>query len=245
MLQELSGFLLARQAGTRELAWTLAHHRQPATRFIQGLAAPGRDVPHWLALLRERLARTVLAHPVEAMALRVTALQPLRPQTMRLDGEQSTPAQDWPQLVETLRARLGDEAVLGVQCRNDHRPEQAWQPATLDGHGPASTRAGRPLSLAAKPLGLSLRDGVSSSDTPGRPLWLLSEPLVLPLRDGLPCLGTPLHLESGPERLESGWWDGGDIARDYFIARDAHHGRYWIYRERRGERRWFLHGYFA
>ncbi len=220
LLQELAGFLIARQAGTQQLQWTLAHHHQPATLILQGLAAPNRDPPHLLKLLRERLARSSIEHPVEGIALRVTELQPLRPHALTLDGEREAPAQDWPQLVETLRARLGDEAVQGLQCRDDHRPEQAWQASPLGSRGPALSHLGRPL-------------------------WLLPEPVSLRHRDGAPYLDAPLHIEVGPERLESGWWDGGDITRDYFIARDERHSRYWIFRERRGERRWFLHGYFA
>jgi protein ImuB len=58
----------------------------------------------------------------------------------------------------------------------------------------------------------------------------------------------PWVLRDGPERIESGWWDGADIRRDYFVA-DTHEGATaWIYRDHRygvedGE--WFLHGLFA
>jgi len=30
-----------------------------------------------------------------------------------------------------------------------------------------------------------------------------------------------LVLEQGPERIESGWWDGRGVARDYYIARQC------------------------
>jgi protein ImuB len=52
-------------------------------------------------------------------------------------------------------------------------------------------------------------------------------------------------LLGGPERIETAWWDGGDIARDYYIARDLHGVRLWIFRERRSPHRWFLHGVFG
>jgi protein ImuB len=50
---------------------------------------------------------------------------------------------------------------------------------------------------------------------------------------------------SATERIESGWWDRRGIGRDYFIARTAEGSRVWIYRERAGRRRWYLHGYFG
>ena len=51
-------------------------------------------------------------------------------------------------------------------------------------------------------------------------------------------------LEEGPERIESGWWDGKDIARDYYIVRRAGGARLWVFQERQS-RRWYLHGMFA
>ena len=54
-----------------------------------------------------------------------------------------------------------------------------------------------------------------------------------------------LELLAGPERIESGWWDGADVQRDYYIASDAHGARLWIYRECAGAKQWFLHGIFG
>ncbi|MEE8287024.1 MAG: hypothetical protein V3R72_10050, partial [Gammaproteobacteria bacterium] len=62
---------------------------------------------------------------------------------------------------------------------------------------------------------------------------------------GDPWLEGRLHLARGPERIESGWWDGHDIARDYFQALHASGTCYWIYRELREQRAWYLHGVFA
>jgi hypothetical protein len=50
-------------------------------------------------------------------------------------------------------------------------------------------------------------------------LWLLVEPHLL--EDGdQPCFEGVLELEQGPERIESGWWDGRDVRRDYYVARN-------------------------
>ena len=69
-----------------------------------------------------------------------------------------------------------------------------------------------------------------------RPLWLLPKPL--------PCHDGRLKLTSGPERIESGWWDGGDVARDYYVAKDRNGAQLWVYCDRlSGE--WYVHGVFA
>ncbi|MCD9006122.1 DNA polymerase Y family protein [Luteimonas sp. XNQY3] len=72
---------------------------------------------------------------------------------------------------------------------------------------------------------------------PPRPLWLL--PQAVPLRDAR------LRIVSGPERLESGWWDGEDARRDYYVLETSRGQRAWAF-ARPGERDgWMLHGWFA
>jgi protein ImuB len=69
-----------------------------------------------------------------------------------------------------------------------------------------------------------------------RPLWLLPHPLR--------CQEDRLVLKTGPERIESGWWDGIDVARDYYVALDRNGSRLWVYCDRSSEE-WFVHGLFA
>ena len=55
-------------------------------------------------------------------------------------------------------------------------------------------------------------------------------------------------LRDGPERIESGWWDGADVRRDYFVADTPDGATAWIYRDHRygvDDGEWFLHGLFA
>ena len=58
-------------------------------------------------------------------------------------------------------------------------------------------------------------------------------------------LGGSLELEHGMERIESGWWDGADVARDYFVARNGQGERYWVFRDLPQARQWWLHGVFG
>ena len=70
-----------------------------------------------------------------------------------------------------------------------------------------------------------------------RPLWLLPQPRPIESRR--------LHRLSGPERIETGWWDGREIARDYFVAQTGDGRRLWIYRCHAQRGVWYLHGLFA
>jgi protein ImuB len=136
-----------------------------------------------------------------------------------------------PALVEHLRARLGVEAVYGIRLVSEHRPENAWRVAEPVLEREPAPDAGE--TLAHRPF--------------GRPPWLLSTPRPLDAPRGRPCHDGPLELLSAPERIESGWWDGGDRRRDYYVARNPQGARLWIYCEFAGEdtRRWFLQGIFG
>src|SRR5262245_16592401 len=71
-----------------------------------------------------------------------------------------------------------------------------------------------------------------------RPLWLLLQPKSLSEPE--------FELLAGPERIESGWWDGDEASRDYFVARLPGGELAWIYRETNlSTTHWFLHGFFA
>jgi len=47
----------------------------------------------------------------------------------------------------------------------------------------------------------------------------------------------------GPERIETGWWRGRQVCRDYYVVQDQEGGRFWMFRDRES-RRWYLHGCF-
>jgi protein ImuB len=55
----------------------------------------------------------------------------------------------------------------------------------------------------------------------------------------------------GPERIETAWWRGPTVRRDYYVVETDSGARYWIFRRLRGASggrpgsEWFLHGTFA
>ncbi len=71
-----------------------------------------------------------------------------------------------------------------------------------------------------------------------RPLWLLRSPLPLASE-----VEREWRLQDA-ERIESGWWDGGDVARDYYLAETPRGERLWVFRDLR-DRAWYLHGFFS
>ena len=232
LLAELGTFLRARQCGVLELECRLGHRHSPPTRCLMRLAAPAADAHRLTELLGERLAALPLPEPVRDCELRSDALVPHRPDCLHLwqpgehGGGLSSEASG---LIERLRARLGEEAIHGLTLREGHRPEKAWGKTAP----PAISGCSR-----TPPDHESLRSH-------RRPLWLLPAPQPLPAEDGLPRRRGPLLLLGEPERIETGWWDGGEIARDYYTAADDCGVLLWVFREREAPHGWYLHGVFG
>jgi protein ImuB len=224
LIARCARFLCERQAGVQALRLKLRHRAGPATYVHFGLASITSERRRLMDVLAQKLTRLELAAPVRDLELISGALQPLSAGSLDVfAGRLSAGAggrDSLPQLVERLRARLGEEAVYGVVSIAEHRPEAAWR--RVQELPPTPT-----LHVAEK--------------MPPRPVWLLDAPLPL---------ANSLILEQGPERIESGWWDGKGVARDYYIARrapgtpHAQGARLWVFQERQSKR-WYLHGMFA
>jgi protein ImuB len=228
LLEDLELFLRARQRGVTALQCRFHHYRATPTRCVLRLAAPEAGAERLLSLLRERLTRLVLPEPVRRCELRggVLSERPLASEALWSPGEHGHVAGgEMPALIEHLRTRLGADAVYGLRRVSGHRPEKAWMGTDLfdDDMAPISS---------------------SNKSVPIRPLWLLAAPELLERQRGRPRRHGPLELLAGPERIESGWWDGDDVRRDYYRGRDSHGSLLWIYRDcRSGD--WFLHGVFG
>ena len=189
-----------------------------------------------MQVLRERLARLSLPAPVAAIGLASERVAPLAGRNLRLLPGDEGLVPEVP-LIDRLRARLGEDAVQLVTPHAEHRPELATRgsevaPVPVD--TPASGRRKATKSNAIVP----------PLPAAPRPLWLLGEPqpLATLLEE------QPWVLREGPERIESGWWDGRDVRRDYYVAENPNGEIVWIYRDHRygtDDGEWFLHGLFG
>ena len=224
LLLELCGFLTATSNGVQRLVFTFSHHGREPTKLTLSLVAATRDPDHLTTVLREKLDRTELPDFATAIALESELLLPLASRNLSLLPDAGQQEEAAAQLIERLRARLGDEALIGLRRVADHRPERAWR--------------------ACEPGSQGQNDGAASAIA-GRPLWLLAQPRPLQEVGDVPHYDGRLTLLAGPERIESGWWDGHDVMRDYFVASNPSEALLWIYRERNDGGRWFLHGFFA
>lgn len=70
-----------------------------------------------------------------------------------------------------------------------------------------------------------------------RPLWLLPQPRSLE-SSSLP------GMTSAPERIESGWWDDGEVQRDYYVVHMREGPDLWVFQDLRTSG-WYLHGFWS
>jgi protein ImuB len=228
LLQEFQGYLRACDRAVLSFTLELEHVRRLSggrehshSRLTIGLSTPAREAARFLALVRERLQNLVLGAPVCALTLAADAFTAPTIVQADLFGSEAQQLGELAHLLERLHARLGAEAVQGLQLQADHRPERAFtsSPAVPPAGGPAPGRASASAASA------------SPTDAP-RPAALLPQPRPIE---------PPLTLLQGPERIASGWWDGEDVVRDYYLARAADGSRQWVFHDLRADT-WYLQG---
>jgi protein ImuB len=257
LLQRLVAWAQARQV--RVAAFTLSMHhetrlhrvaqpgssaevvdgRDPAVPACTHLTiAPGEasaDAAHLHTLLAERLARAGLPAPVLELAIACDHVLDQPAPNGELFPSAGSRREGLMRLVDRLQARLGPESLRRLQAVADHRP----------GHDGREVAWGRPGNAAATPA-----PPADAGSALLRPVWLLPKPQPLRESGAKPMLeGRVLQLLAGPERIETGWWDGDAVTRDYYVALTATQALVWVYRERLPDPNempgWFLHGRFG
>jgi protein ImuB len=192
------------------------------------LLRPTRDRKHLFELLRLHSERCRFETGVTGVRLEVVDLGlPAIHQRRLFDADDTDQQQDIAELVDRLRSRT---AVLQPVLTPDPQPEYACESTPWQGEPRAGDQTTARSQLRCRPLRL-LR----------RPQRLIFDAM----QNGLPLR---LHQQtvvriSGPERIETGWWRGADIARDYYRLELSDGADLWVFLDRQTDH-WFLHGQF-
>ena len=232
LIRKLVRALQKRQAQVENLEFGFHHLRKPKTIERINLVAPTYEAERISRLFLGKLETVSLPDPVIALSLTTGSIEPMIGLNTVLFQNRAPAAvrASMGELIERLRLRFRAEDIYGVAPVEEHRPERAWSKS------PDPLRRDEPSSVSNAP------------QSPMRPLWILPSPVRLSsTAEGWPQYGdrSALRLESWPERIEAGWWQGRDISRDYYIAFGSKGEKLWIYRDRCSDRGWFLHGLFG
>jgi protein ImuB len=295
LMKRIRAGLATRKRGALRMTCRLDLSAHPPLTLEVGLFAPTTDVDHLCELFSSRLESVRLPADVNRLTLSVNLSGPIRSTQISLLGDssgngsfgnsiavsQEMAGSSIGHLVDSFSNRLGRDRVVKIHLQKDPLPEAAYRTSPLVGnpvpirrrrteqrsrhsekpthHPQPSDAMRRPLSLLASPLPLAVAfEGgsfckvVSSTDLPDR------------LR--LHNVAYRLQRWWGPERIETGWWSGPSVRRDYFRVEINEQQWWWIYRdcslcdhqhcdhqhcdhqhcENQSPRyRWLLHGRFA
>jgi protein ImuB len=244
--------LQKRNQGARVVECWLYHEAVSPERIEIGLSRPSRSHNYLGKLLRIKLEQTHLSAPVSGISLRVLTAEPLSDDQGELFDDGSGQHEEaLAELIDRLGNRLGREAIAVATLVPDPQPEFAYR------FEPCAERRIRRRDRETerrrdrRRISPSLRLSVSLSPR-SRPLRLLRPTPIDVLSlvpDGPPIRfswkGTDYRILCcwGPERIETGWWRGNDVHRDYYVVATQLGNRFWIFR-RHDDGRWFLHGSF-
>ncbi len=226
-----------------------------------GLYQASAEREHLLELLLLRVERLALPAPLVAMRLAVLLAAPLEWRQRELFEETSAREgrRQLALLIDRLSNRLGREAVVRARLQPDAQPELSVRYEPLTGRlFPPGPRPGgkRRVPLASevcqwRPRRRHWQTALARATL--RPLRLETPPTPLQVLSLAPQ-GPPLQFcwrgdwrrvarVWGPERIQTGWWRGPYVQRDYYRVETVEGTRFWLFR-RLTDAAWFLHGVF-
>jgi protein ImuB len=211
--------------------------------FRLDLFRPTAAASHLFELIRLQFDQTAWPAEVQEVTVQVPLAAPLEVRQRELfdetrrDGQRKVAA-----LVDRLSSRLGRDRVVQPRLVADAQPERACRLAPLAGR--VARRRNRAATETAAPLPVQPVD---------RPLHLVHPPLPLEMLAAAPD-GPPARIRLqrrwhtiqrhwGPERIETGWWRGRTVRRDYYRVETAECQWFWVFQQL-DDGLWFLHGRF-
>jgi protein ImuB len=245
LLGQILKQLEPRQLGVQRLLGLLRTTGGETVRVPVGLLQPSNSAGNLMGLVRLYCERLRVSGEVSSLVVRAAEVAPLEfSQEQLFEGE--TGSERWrvfPVLIERLSNRLGEKAVLRPCLLPDAQPEHAcrFEPWLVQDASAAPGESGapapgkneelppRPPCVKCRPIALAVA-ALGPGGSPQRFVWQGQSHVVA-------------HAW-GPERIETGWWRGSDIDRDYYLVESTAGRRFWLFRMIR-DQSWFLHGTFA
>jgi protein ImuB len=268
MSRQLAERMMARGQGAMRIVCRLDLVESPSLILQLSLFRPTAEAAHLQTLLVGQLEQQLRNHsaapasPTLArygsraalwrLSMQATLTAPLVwHQTDLFEGDAIENRHQLARLVDNLSNRLGRRQVLRARVEREPQPENACTLKPMTGRKVDGTEQATIKKLSSR---LARKRAEPSVDDPlRRPTRLLSPPqpieVIASLSEGLPARFK--HQQQvfsvvqywGPERLESGWWRGPSVRRDYFRIETEHGAWWWIYRDMQTNL-WYLHGVF-
>jgi protein ImuB len=261
LVDDLAARLAARDQGAVLLVCELGCASGQPVQFSVGLFEPSASARQLLELVGLHLETITLTDEVTRVSIRAATVGRLGQRQGELfAGEWPSDPHQLAFLVNRLASRLGREQVLRAELRASALPERAvrWVPMTdskweQDKETRIENAECRMPNVERKNSDHS-SFVIRHSGIPPRPLLLYPQPRPIDVTCVAPhgppqCVWLAGRRERvahhwGPERIETLWWRGLTVRRDYYRAALESGGHLWLFR-RLSDGRWFLHGVFT
>jgi protein ImuB len=255
LLARLEHFLRRHHLCTDQIIISCLTEHSETRQILIRTRKPVREKALFNGLLTEKLGDFTVQQPITGVRLEVSRFSAYVPEGVRgtsginaaqpyshssSQSSSQTPSQTPSQLLDQLSARLGEGSVLRFVMHEEYTPEFAG--CYVD-----YLSVDEKLSVL-NPLQLMEKHATDYTRT--LPCWLLQPPVALFKKNRKLFYLSPLEMVSGPQRIETRWWAGRDIRRDYYIACNQQGIYTWIYKDLNPAdhppgQRWFLHGLFG
>jgi protein ImuB len=249
LVEQLARQLAVRDQGAVLLVCVLKCAGGRAVPLRIGLVEPSASARQLMELVDLHLETLTLADEIVHVEIRAAVVSRLGERQGELFADRwPTDPHQLAALVNRLSSRLGYEQVVRPELRASPLPERAVR---------YTSNLGGMLSRSAaerEHVGISHAHATSRRGHATRPLLLYPDPqpieVICVAPDGPPQF---VWLEArreriaqhwGPERIETLWWRGPSVRRDYYRVATEAGSQYWIFR-RLADGQWFLHGIFA
>ena len=250
LLGRLAEKLRRHRKGATRLAILLDCTGNSRVRIDVGLYRPSADAQRFFNLVQMQLETAKLPAAIECITAVAEETETIvQLQQSLLDRDSDGNQRELAHLVERLNSRLAADCVVRAVLVDDLQPDKSF--------------CYQPLTPVNEPRATSSRNreelGHICSDSPdsltfgsSRPLQMFIPPLDIDVIAVVPN-GPPVHFHYegehrvarcwGPDRLETAWWRGASVKRDYYRVETESGSRFWLFR-RLDDGQWFLHGCF-
>jgi protein ImuB len=248
LLQELLPPITDKQSGVMSLLCQWFSEDAAPLETSLRLVQPAQSIEYLLQLLQLQWERLQLPSEIRAVHVLIPSIAVDKPKQQWLFEEsQDTCLRNRSSLLDRLSSRLGPDRVVQLRWQAQALPERQFAPRvrclrqakSKNADPPVTANAWRllerPTRLYAQPQ--PLKGSTERFEISASRHWV---PANFIANGGRHIVQSAV----GPERIESQWWEGRWVRRDYYRVHTESSHRFWIFQEI-GTGRWWLHGDFS
>lgn len=248
LVEDIAEQLQRRGVGATRLTCRLKSEDDSVVPLVAEVVKPVQSAQDLLDVLLLRW-ESIRVQPTLSVTMRATvAPLPLaRQKDLFSSSEHIEPTEELASVVNRISNRLGKQSLLMAEFTASPVPENSIRLRSIIDISSAGGNIDDRLSELVTPESSQ----VSMQSAFNVPLRLLPEPVLIgaqntrPLTAGFQWNGSAWKVKTvvGPDRIQTDWWSGATVHRDYYRVFTHSGGMFWVYVDL-SSGQWYLHGVF-